>query len=76
VPITILQLWASIPLRRGLLDTTLFDKVCQWLAAGRWYFAGTPITFINKTDRHDINEILLKVALNPITLSTLQQNPN
>ena len=22
---------------RGVLDTTLYDKVCQWLAAGRWF---------------------------------------
>jgi hypothetical protein len=28
---------------------------------------GTPVTSINKTDRHDITEILLKVALNTIT---------
>ena len=28
--------WVRIPLRRNVLDTTLCDKVCQWLAAGRW----------------------------------------
>ena len=27
---------------------------------------GTPVSSINKTDRHDITEILLKVALNTI----------
>jgi hypothetical protein len=27
-PIT---LWVRIPLRRGVLDTTLCDKVCQWI---------------------------------------------
>jgi hypothetical protein len=27
-----LTLWARTPLRRGVLDTTLCDKVCQWLA--------------------------------------------
>jgi hypothetical protein len=27
-------LWVRIPLRRGVLDTTLCDKVCQWLTAG------------------------------------------
>ena len=31
--------------------------------AGRWFSPGT-----NKTDRHDITEILLKVALNTIAL--------
>ena len=32
-----LTLWVRIPLRRSVLDTTLFDKVCQWLAVGRWF---------------------------------------
>ena len=36
---------------------------------------GTPVSSINKTDRHDITEILLKLALNTITL-TLQNNAN
>jgi hypothetical protein len=51
-------------------DTTLCDKVRQWLATCQWFSpAGTPIPFTNKTDRHDIAGILLKVALNTI-------NPN
>jgi hypothetical protein len=29
-----LTLWVRIPLRRGVLDTTLCDKVWQWLATG------------------------------------------
>ena len=31
-------------------------------------FSGTPVSSTNKTDRHDITEVLLKVALNTITL--------
>ena len=31
-----LTLWVWIPLRWSVLDTTLCDKVCQWLAAGRY----------------------------------------
>jgi len=50
------------PLRQGVLYTTLCDKVCQWLAAGWWFSPGTPVTSTNKTDGHDITEILLKVA--------------
>jgi hypothetical protein len=50
------------------LDTTLYDKVCQRLAAGRWFYMGTSVS-TKKTDRHDITEILLKVALNTITLN-------
>ena len=30
---------------------------------------GTKVSSTNKTDRHDINEISLKVALNTITLA-------
>ena len=32
-------------------------------------FRGTPVSSTNKTDLHDITEILLKVALNSITLT-------
>ena len=53
--------------RWGILDTTLCDKVCQWLATGRWFSPGTLVSSPNKIDRHDITEILLKVALNTIT---------
>jgi hypothetical protein len=65
-----LTLCFRIPLMRGVLDTTLCDKVWQYLAAGLWFFPGTPISFTNKTDCHDINEILLKLASNTITLLT------
>ena len=40
------------------------DKVYQLLAQGRWFSPGTPASSITKTGRHDIAEILLKVALN------------
>ena len=55
----------SNPLRRGVLDTTLLDKVCQL----RWFSQGTPVSSTHKTDSHDIAEILLKVALNTVTLT-------
>ena len=38
-----LTLWFRIPLRPGVLDTTLCDKVCQWFAAGWWLSPGTPV---------------------------------
>ena len=56
---------------KGVLDTTLNDKVCQWLAAGRWFSPGTTVSSTNKTDCPDIAEILLKVALNTITLTLI-----
>jgi hypothetical protein len=34
------------------------------LAYGRWFSPGTPASSTTKTGRHDIAEILLKVALN------------
>jgi len=40
------------------------DKVYQLLAHGRWFSLGTPASSTTKTSRHDIAEILLKVALN------------
>jgi hypothetical protein len=42
------------------------DKVYQLLANGRWFSPGTPASSTTKTGRHDIAEILLKVALNTI----------
>jgi hypothetical protein len=40
------------------------DKVYQLLAHGRWFSPGTPVSSTTKTGRHDIAELLLKVALN------------
>jgi hypothetical protein len=42
------------------------DKVYQLLAQGRWFSPSTTAPSTTKTDRHDIVEILLKVALNTI----------
>jgi hypothetical protein len=67
-----LKLWIQIQLRREVLSTTLCDKVCQWLATDRWFSQGTPIYTANKTDLHDITEILSKMALNTITLTLTQ----
>ena len=44
-------------------------KVCHWLATGRWFSLDTPVSPTNKTDHYDITEILLKVALNTISLT-------
>jgi hypothetical protein len=59
-----LMLWARISTRARC--TTLCDKVCQWLATGRWISPGPAVSPTNKTERHDIAEILLKVALSTI----------
>ena len=59
-----LMLWVRLP--RIARWTTLWDKACQWLATGRWFSPGPPVSSINKTDRQYETEILLKVALNTI----------
>jgi hypothetical protein len=56
--------WVRISIRARC--TTLCDKFCQWHATDRWLYPGHPVSSTNKTDRHDITEILLKVALNTI----------
>jgi hypothetical protein len=43
---------------------TTSDKVYQLLAHGRWFSPGTLASSTTTTGRHDIAEILLKVALN------------
>jgi hypothetical protein len=39
------------------------DEVYQLLAHGRWFSPSIPASSTTKTGRHDIAEILLKVAL-------------
>jgi hypothetical protein len=52
--------WVRISIRARC--ATICDKVCQWLATGRWFSPGPPVSPTNKTDRYDITEILLKVV--------------
>jgi len=68
-----LKLWVQIPFMAMctryniiLIYIYICDKVCQRLATGRWFVSGTPVSSTNKTDCHNITEILLKVALNTI----------
>ena len=49
--------WCLSPMR----CTTLCDKVYQLLATGRLF---SPVSSTNKTDHHDLTELLLKVMLN------------
>ena len=61
-----LTLWVRIPLMWGVLDTTFCDQICRWLETVRWFSPGILVSSTNKTDLHNINEILLKVALTTI----------
>jgi hypothetical protein len=53
---------------RGLLDTTLWGKVYQWLVTGWWFSLDTPVSSTNKTDSHDTTEILLN-TINQTTMN-------
>ena len=66
--------WFFLPQHNNVLNTTVCDKVCEWLVAGRWFSPGTLVSFTNKIDHKDIAETFLKVALISITvtLSKLQ----
>jgi hypothetical protein len=43
------------------------------LAYGRWFSPGTPASSTTNTGRHDIAEILLKVALNTKNLKSINR---
>jgi hypothetical protein len=49
------------------------DKVDQLLVHGQWFSPGIPASFTTKSGRHDIAEILLKVALNTKNQSNQNQ---
>jgi hypothetical protein len=51
-------------------ETKASDKVYQLLAHGRWF---SPASSTTKAGRHDIAEILLKVALNTMHKIKLNQ---
>jgi hypothetical protein len=53
---------------------TTSDEVHQLLAHGRWLSPGTPVSSITKTGRHEIVEILLKVALNTKKIKSYGEN--
>jgi hypothetical protein len=74
------QCLSSLKLRVGIsfitsvVDTILCDKVCLWLATGQWFSPGSRVFSTNKTDCHDITEILLKVAFGTLTLRPKKNN--
>ena len=52
-----------------LLTTPLLSSIFSYYFL--WFSPVTPVSSTNKTDRPDIAEILLKVALNTINLNVL-----
>ena len=62
------NVYSTVKVSRHLLRAELVI-IDQLLEEGQWFSLGTPVSSTNKTDRHDIHEIFLKVALNTITLT-------
>ena len=61
-----LKLWVRTPLKRVVLDTTLCDKVWQWLTTGRWFSPGTTVSSTNKNDHNDIT--VYRHTCNPVNI--------
>jgi len=59
VPITTKVVSSNPAHGEDVVNTTLCDQVCQWLAADLWFFPGISVSSSNKTDSHDIAEKLL-----------------
>ena len=71
-PIYILKSSVLLAFLSVLTDgPTVFGK--SGLATGQWFSLGTPVSSTNKTDRHNIAEILLKVVIN--TIKQTKRNP-
>jgi hypothetical protein len=63
-----LMLWVRISIMARC--KTLCDKVCQWLATGRWFSPGPLVSSTNATDRHDIAEYCWKWRKTPSSKQT------
>jgi hypothetical protein len=62
----------KIILKQGSICVDVFKLNVKVIVAGQLF---SPVSSTNKTDRHDITEILLKVALDTIALTlTLKKN--
>ena len=68
VPITTTVVSSNLAQARCTRKKTC-DQVCQCLAAGLCFSPGILVSSTNKTDCHNITEILLKVVLNTIDLT-------
>ena len=67
-PLPILTI-AVAPIPPMARCTRYYFMCCQWLAAGRWFSPDSSVSSNNKSDCHDITEILLKVELSTNTLT-------
>jgi hypothetical protein len=56
------------------MSTVCLSRICQGDASDVYSMSGTPVSSTNKTDRHDITEMLLQVALNTLNLNLKLKN--
>ena len=59
----------QLPMQSVPIDTKLCDKVCQSLAAVWWF---SPVS-TNKTDRSNITDMSLKLALNTKSIKLIKK---
>ena len=65
----------SVPITTDVVSSNVDQgEVYKWFAIGQWFSPGPPVSSTNKTDPHDIPEILLKVALGTIKQTNKQTN--
>jgi hypothetical protein len=60
----------SVPITANVVNLNPTQAIQHYVikfVSGRWFSPGTPVSSTNEADRHDIADILLKVALNTIT---------
>ena len=71
VPITTKVVSSNPPQARCIrsIEATLCDKFVSDLRQVGGFFQGTPVSSTNKTVRHNITEILLKLELSTISLT-------
>jgi len=66
---SIIHIWQRSRQALRYVHVSKFIRNCCFLPfVCQWFSPGTPVSSTNKTDHHDIAEILLKVVLNTITL--------
>jgi hypothetical protein len=59
-----LQMWLVVIYLTS--EVNILMNMCLYKYMCRWFSPGTLVSSTNKTDHHDITDILLKVALNTI----------
>jgi hypothetical protein len=67
--------WKMTIGRRCVLDTTLYDKVCHWLGTSLLYSPGPLVSSTNKTDHHDMTEILFENGAKHLNITQKVSQP-